>query len=400
VTAAIGAASIAVLLAMRRYGYFLVLRLVRRVSRQHPITRTGPVVVTVAAIAFVSAFALDARYGVSVVGAVPAGLPGFTAPPLSLALWIDLLPNAALIALVAFVESYSIGTSLAGRKHRRIDTNQELVALGVANLGAGFTGAYPVAGSFSRSSVNVAAGARTPASALFSALVIAAVLAFLTPWFAKLPHAALAAIIVVSVIDLFDLAPVARDWRFYRYDAYAHVVTLAGVVLLGVEEGLVAGILVSVGLFVRRSSRPHMAVVGRVGDTATFRNRKNYPVTTYPGIVAVRIDENLYFANANHVENRILKILERAGATQHLVLVCSAINFVDSSGLDLLIRLNRKLERDGIRLHLADVKVPVLEQLRAARLPEALSGEIHFTTDEAMRKLAAGLESPSALESH
>jgi SulP family sulfate permease len=390
VTAAIGVGSMGVLWIMRRYGYLLVVRVLRRVGRQHPITRTGPVVVMVLSTIVVALLALDERFAVDVVGALPTGLPGITLPAASWSLWMDLLPNAALIALVTFVESYSIGTAFAGRRHRRIDTDQELVALSVANVGAGLTGAFPVAGSFSRSSVNVSAGARTPASVLVAAVIVVFALFFLTPWLDRLPQAALAAIIIVSVLDLFDTAPIVRDWHFYRYDAYVHVVTFVGVLLVGVEAGLVAGILLSVGLFVRRSSRPHLAVLGRVGDTATFRNRRNHAVTTYPAILLVRIDENLYFANASHVENRLLEILDRAPDTRHLVLVCSSINFLDSSGLEVLMRLNRKLEREGIRVHLADVKAPVLAQLRMSGLPDELSGAIHFTTDEAVRSLAAG----------
>ena len=175
-----------------------------------------------------SLFSLDEGYGVTTVGAVPAGLPVLSIPPFNFAMWMDLAPAAAMIAMVAFVESFSIGTTLAARKRRRINANQELIALGAANIGAAFTGAYPVAGSFSRSSVNFSSGARTPVSSMICALVIIITLLWLTPLFAPLPHAALAAIIMASVATLIDFSSAVRAWSFYRHDAITHLVTLGG----------------------------------------------------------------------------------------------------------------------------------------------------------------------------
>ncbi len=384
----IGVGSFAVIWLTRRFAFYLVLPFLRRVGRQHPITRTGPIWVAIGSIAAVTVLALDTTFGVATVGFVPAGLPVLTIPPFDYALWLDLLPNSALIALVAYVESFTIGTTLAGRKHRRINSNQELIALGAANIGAAFTGAYPVAGSFSRSTVNVAAGARTPVSSLFCAAVILIALLWLTPYFAALPHAALAVIIISSLADIIDFSPIRRHWRFYHHDTYTHLVTLVTVLLFGVEIGLLVGILVAVALFVRRSSKPNLAVVGRVGTSSHFRNRDSYEVTTHPRVVAIRVDENLYFANANDVENRLTKLLLREPEAKHLVLVCSAVNFIDTSGLDMLERLNRNLSRAGVRLHLADLKDPLTAQLRASTFLDELTGSVFFTTDQAMRDLA------------
>jgi SulP family sulfate permease len=213
-------------------------------------------------------------------------------------------------------------------------------------------------------------------------------LIWLTPYFETLPHAALAAIIIMSVADIIDFKPIYTHWKFYHHDSYTHVVTLASVLLFGVEIGLLVGILVAVALFVRRSSKPHLAVLGRVGESTHFRSRRRHEVTTCPHVVAVRVDENLYFANANDVENRLLKILLREEDVRHMLLVCSAVNFIDTSGLDMLLRLNRNLERMGIRLHLSDVKETVMDQLRASYLINALTGNVFFTTDQAIRDLA------------
>ena len=342
-------------------------------------------VVAIAATIFVAALNLP----VSTVGFVPGGLPELTLPPLDLALWLKLAPAAFMIALVAFVESYSIGATLASRQRTRVDAPQELLALGAANLGAAVTGAYPVAGSFTRSSVNHAAGARTQVSTLVCAVAIVVTLLWLTPLFADLPHATLAAIVMASVVGLIDFSMLREHWRFYRADVLVHMLTLSGVLLLGVEGGLLLGAGAAVALFLRQSSRPHIAVLGRLGDSAHFRNVDRYDTQTFPHAAAIRVDENLYFANAHEVEDRVLEIVNHNGATRHLVLVCSAINFIDTTGLEMLHRLNHTLTARGVALHLSDVKGPVRDQLATTGLTAELSGEVYLTTDEAMRAVNA-----------
>ena len=383
VVLAIGCTSIVVLWLVQRYGFFLVLPFLRRVGRNHPITRTGPMLVAIAAIAAVAAFGLDQRYAVATVGPIDGGLPALAWPPFDLALWLDLMPASAMIALVAYVQSFSIGTQLAQRKRKRLNPNQELIALGAADFGAAFTGGMPVAGSLSRST----GGGRTPLTGVFCALFVLVTVLWLTPYFAALPHAALAAIIIMSVSDFIDFSPVYRYWKFYRHDSITHIVSLLGVLLFGVERGLLIGILVAVALFVRRSSRPHIAIVGRVGDSAHFRSELRYQVATHPHVMAVRIDENLYFANASLVETRLLRLVSRNPKIRHLLLVCSSINFIDTSGLEMLERIDRALIRSDVKLHLSEVKGPVMDQLNASDLPRELSGQIFFTTDEAMREL-------------
>ena len=337
--------------------------------------------VAIAATVYVAAFGVD----VATVGFVPAGLPGLTLPPLDLELWVNLAPAAAMIALVAFVESYSIGATLAARRRERIDAPQELLALGAANLGAAVTGAYPVAGSFTRSSVNHAAGARTQVSTLVCAVAIVVTLLWLTPLFADLPHATLAAIVIVSVAGLVDFSMLGEHWRFYRADAVVHFLTLAGVLLLGVAGGLLLGAGAAVALFLRQSSRPHIAVLGRLGDSTHFRNVARFDTETSPQAAAVRVDENLYFANAHEVEDRIVGIVDGSEEIRHLVLVCSAVNFIDTTGLETLRRVNHTLEARDVVLHLSDVKGPVATQIEATSLAEELTGRMFLTTDEAMR---------------
>ena len=358
------------------------------------ILRTGPIFVAAGSILLV----LVAGFETPSVGYIPAGLPSIKAPPFDLDLWIDLAPSAALIAIVAYVESFSVGSTLASRQRKRVNSHQELIALGAANLGAAFTGAYPVAGSFSRSSVNYAAGGRTPVSSIASALVILISLLWFTPLFQILPHAVLAAIIIVSVVGLVEFKDLKTHWRFYRLDVVTHVVTLASVLAFGVETGLLTGVCVSILLFIRRSSRPQITIVGRLGDSTHFRNIERYDAETWPKVVALRIDESLYFANANRVEDRVLKIVETHHEAQHILLVCSSINFIDTSGLEMLRRINESLRSVSIKLHLSEIKGPLSDRLADTAFAQELSGQIFFTTDEAMQILdqdtAGAIENP------
>ena len=396
---ALGVGSLLLMAAVRRWGPALVRTGVEAGGDgdvRHALGRTGPVLATVLGTAVVAGLGLD----VGVVGSVPAGLPELTVPLMDARLWWDLAPNAVLIALVAFVESYSIGKTLASRQRRRIDSHQELLALGAANIGASLSGAYPVAGSFSRSSVNYASGARTPASALVCAVVIVLTLLWLTPLFANLPHAVLAAVVIVAVYELADFRSVIRDWRFYRGDVLTHFATFAGVLVAGVEAGLLIGVGISVVLFMRGSARPHIAVVGRLGDTPHFRNVKRYEVRTWPHLVAARVDESFYFANADTLESRLAELVDNpeggdpdGGQTvEHLLIIMSAVNFIDTTGLEMLQRLTHRLARRGVAIHLCEIKGPVRDQLEHVAVDEWLTGRVFQTTDDAFNALteAAG----------
>lgn len=354
----------------------------------HITTRLGPLVVLLLMAVLVWLFDLHSRFGLATVGEVPWGLPTLSAPSFDLAVWTDLLDSAAMIAVVAYVESYSIATGIAAREQTRINANQELIALGFSNLAAAFTAAYPVAGSFSRTSVNYDAGARTPLSSIVCGVVILAALLVLTPLFAYLPAPALAAIVVLSVIRLIDLRSIGRHWRIYREDAITSTLTMVTVLTLGVETGLLTGVGLSIAFFIRSSSRPEVNVIGRVGDSEHFRSEKRYEVTIVPHVVCVRVDENIYFANSNQIESKLMKIVHRRPDTRHLLLAFSSVNRLDVTGLEMLFRLNRNLDTRGITLSLAEVKGPVMEQLEATNLKDVLSGSVFLSTDVGMRALA------------
>jgi len=357
------------------------------IEPNHLVTRLGPLVVLMLVAILVWIFDLHETFGLATVGHVPYGLPELSAPPFDPALWMHLLSSAALIAVVAYVESYSIATGVAAREQTRINSNQELIALGFANLGAAFTAAYPVAGSFSRTSVNYDAGARTPLSSVVCGVVILASLLVLTPLFAYLPAPALAAIVVLSVLRLIDLRSIGRHWRIYREDAVTSVLTMVTVLTFGVETGLLTGVALSIAFFIRSSSRPEVNVLGRVGDSEHFRSEKRFEVKLVPHVVCVRVDENIYFANANQIESKLMKIVHRRPDTRHLLLVLSAVNRLDVTGLETLFRLNRNLDTRGITLSLAEVKGPVMEQFEATNLKDVLTGSVFLSTDVGMRAL-------------
>jgi SulP family sulfate permease len=355
--------------------------------------RAGPLVVVALATIVVIILDLDHRHGVVTVGPIPAGLPNPDLGFLRLGSWLELLPSAALVALVNYVSGISIAKILANRRRQRINANEELAALGAANVVAAFTGGMPVAGSFSRTMVSFVAGARTQLSGIVASAAIWLTLLFFAPWFARLPNAALAAIIVVAVIPLIDISAIRTLWRYQASDAAVLLLTLASVLLLGMEAGLVTGLLVSLMAYIWRTSRPHMAVVGRIRGTEHFRNVLRYNVETWPTLALIRVDESLTFANIGVVEDFVMAHLAKHREIRHLVLVCSAVNHIDSSALEALERLVAGLHEAGVSVHLAEVKGPVLDALDRAGLPERMApGRVFFRTSEAV---AALTESPA-----
>jgi len=389
-TMAYGGVSLVLLLMLPRLLPKLLREFGFKISDNHALTRLGPMLVAVLAVV-IATWTGNASL-MATVGEVPSGMPDIRPPPFEPELWINLLPSSAIIAVVAYIESYSIGATLAARKQTRVNSHQELIAIGAANIGAAFTGAYPVAGSFSRSSVNYYSGARTPVSSLICALLIVLVLLFFTSLFANLPHAVLASIVMVSVVGLMDLKSSRKHWSIHRHDTLTEYATLILVLLMGVEIGLIAGVALSIAFFIRTSSRPNITQVGRLANTEHFRSIKRYDVETLPHVLALRVDENIYFANASQIEDKFLKRAQRRTGTRHLLVVCSSVNMLDATGLQMLHRLNTNLARSGITLNLCDVKGTIMPQLEAAGLPDELSGQIFFTADRAMKHFAKELQ--------
>jgi sulfate permease, SulP family len=345
----------------------------------------------VVAVTTLAAWAFDlAGLGVAVVGQVPQGLPGFELPAFDAALVTQLIVPAALIALVGTAESFSVAQTMAARRRQSIDPDRELVALGLANLGAGVTQAMPVSGGLSRSMVNFEAGARTPAAGAMTALIVGVALVSLTPLLHHLPQATLAAFIVLAVLGLIDLRALPRTWQLNRADGAAMAVTILATLLIGVEQGLAAGVGLSLALHLYRSARPHVAEVGQVPGTTHFRNIRRFEVVTAPDVLTLRVDESLYFPNARWLETLVqARVAERPGL-RHLVLMFSAVNDIDGSAIESLELIADKLTAAGVALHLSEVKGPVMDKLARSHLTERLAG-VHLTQFDAMAALAPAL---------
>lgn len=347
-------------------------------------TRAGPIAAVLVTTLAVSWLGLG---GVRTVGDIPKGLPPLTLPPFDAPLWLDLLPAAILISLVGFVESVSVAQTLAARKRQRIDPNQELVGLGAANVAAAFSGGYPVTGGFARSVVNFDAGAETPMAGVLTAVGIAITAAFLTPLFVNLPTATLAATIIVAVLALVDLGAIRRTLVYSKSDFAAMAATILVVLGVGIEAGIVTGIAVSILLYLWRTSRPHMAIVGQVPGTEHFRNVLRHEVITSERVLTVRIDESLYFANTRYLEDRIYDLVAARPALEHVVLMCPAVNFIDASALESLEAIVERLEAAGVTFHLSEVKGPVMDRLQRSSFLSHLTGEVFLSQYHAMARL-------------
>jgi SulP family sulfate permease len=394
VTVVIGLSSLLFLWVARRWlaGVLTAFGLARK--QADLLARLAPMMAVIVSTLVVWLLQLDSRAGVAIVGAVPSGLPALQWPGFDVSMLGTLLLPALLLTLVGFVESVSVAQSLALKRRERIVPNRELLGLGAANLASALSGAYPVTGGFARSVVNFAAGAVTPMAGVISAVLMAVVVMGFTGLFYYLPHAVLAATIIVAVTSLIDLDTLKEAWAYDRADALALIATALGVLLLGVEAGILLGVGLSLGVLVWRSSRPHVAVVGRIPDTEHFRNVQRHAVKTLPGLLAVRIDENLFFGNAAMVESVLESHLATDPSIKRLVLSFAGVNQVDSTALGVLTQFEQTLAARGIQLHLAEVKGPVMDRLRHTELGRHLKDRIHLSLHEAFVSAANQLAAP------
>ncbi|GER01746.1 hypothetical protein JCM17845_23690 [Iodidimonas gelatinilytica] len=294
---------------------------------------------------------------------------------------------ALLISIIGFVESISVAQTLAAKKRQRIDPDQELIGLGAANIGAAFTGGYPVTGGFARSVVNYDAGAKTPAAGAFTAIGLAIAALALTPLIYFLPTATLAATIIVAVMSLVDFKILQTAWTYSRADFAAVSATILVTLVIGVEAGVSAGVMLSILLYLWRSSRPHIAEVGLVPGTQHFRNILRHKVETTPSVLTLRIDESLWFANARYLEDYLLNRLAGDLDIRHVVLMCSAVNEVDLSAVESLEAINQRLKDQTITLHLSEVKGPVEDRLKRSSFLNHLTGSIYLSQYDAWKAL-------------
>lgn len=388
-TVALAVAAVVLLMAARRaLAPALVQWGVARAAADMAV-RLVPLAVVLLATAAVVVWRLDVRHGVVVVGAVQQGLPelGLVLPGVdTLALLV--LP-AFVLAFIGTVQNIAMAQALAIKRRERVNPNQELVGLGLSNVVASVAGGMPVGGGLSRTAINVAAGAQTPLASVVAAFAMLVLVWVGTAGFARIPLPVLAATIVVAALQMVDVAEFRRAWAYDRADALAWAGTALGVLVLGLQGGIVLGIALSLATLLYRASTPHIAVVGRVAGTEHFRNVERHGVETLPGVLFLRIDESIFFGNLRAIEARLMAELAKLSQPHAVVLIMSAVNRVDLTGLEALTDLQRDLSARGVALHLAEVKGPVQDRMQGTAFLTALQGRIHLSTNGAFQVLGA-----------
>ncbi len=383
----IGVAAIVILWAIKKYFAYALIKLHVKSRTAKLIGRMAPIVIVAIFIGISAAFNLTDRYDVRVVGTIPAGLPPFNFPMLTLPKFEALLIPAIVIAIVAFVDSTSTAQELAARARGRIDSNKELLGLGASNIVAGLSGGYPINGSMSRSAVNFSAGGQTQVVGLLVAAFMALTAVFLTPVLKALPLAVLAALIIVACFGLLDFKSLWRTWIYSRADGITALATFFAVLLLGVQWGVLAGVVLAMALHISSTLQPHMPLVGRFPGTEHYRDADRFNVETNDIVKTLRIDESLYYANARYLEDKVARVVADSPEMTDLVLMCTAVNRIDASALSSLEEINKRLRSASINLHFSDMQSRVKERLFRSNFLDRLSGQIFLSQHEAMEEL-------------
>jgi len=334
--------------------------------------------------------ALDwSQAGVSVIGAIPEGLPVFTMPYLpDFHDVLVLLPSAGLMALIVFVSSSSVASTYARLRNEPFDANRELTGLGLANIAGGLFQSFAVAGGFSRTAINVDSGARTPLASLVTVLVMIGALIAFGQLLAPLPYALLGATIMASIIGLIDIATLRSAWQRDRLDAASFLAAFIGVLAFGLNTGLVIGLMVSFASLIWQSSHPHVAIVGELSDTGHFRNINRHNVRTFEHMILLRIDESLFFGNSESVHRHIVDAMHAYPKATEIVLIMAAVNHIDLTAQEMLIKLNQELIAQDKRLHFSFIKGPVMDVIGDTPIITELSGHVYLSTVDAVHTLS------------
>ncbi len=354
------------------------------------ISKCAPLLTIIITTYLVRSYHLTDGQDVAIVGEIQSGLPAINFAFIDNAIqWKALLPSATFIAIIAYVESVAIAKVTAHLRNQKINPNQELIALGAANLATAFSGGMSVAGGFSRTMVNFSAGARTQMAMLIAVVLLSIAVVFFTEQFTYIPKAALAAVILIAIFPLIKLREIISTWKYDQGDGVAELITLLGVLALGIEEGIALGVIITILSYLRRTSRPHIAVVGRIEETTYFRNINRHQVETWNTLKLIRIDENISFANVSYIMDFIENETVNNVESKHIVLIFSSVSYIDSTAFEALESLINTLQSKNILLHLAEVKGPVLDKLKQTNfLKHLYPGEVFFQTNEAVKKLS------------
>ena len=353
------------------------------------ISKCAPLLAVIITTFLVRFYQLSEDQHVTIVGEIQSGLPEISFAFINnTAQWKALLPSASFIAIIAYVESVAIAKVTANLRNQKINPNQELIALGAANLATAFSGGMSVAGGFSRTMVNFSAGARTQMAMIIAVVLLSIAVIFFTEQFTFIPKAALAAVIFIAILPLVKLRGIITTWKYDKSDGIAEVITLLGVLAFGIEEGIALGVIITILSYLRRTSRPHIAIVGQIKDTEHFRNIKRHQVETWKNLLLIRIDENISFANVSYIIDFIEDESTNNPELKHVVLIFSSVSYIDTTAFEALENLIIALKNKNTLLHLAEVKGPVMDKLKQTSFLDHLSpGEVFFQTIDAVEKL-------------
>ncbi len=346
-------------------------------------------IVVAASILVVWGFGLSEQ-GVKIVGTVPEGLPSLTLPTIDFAVMQQLWPIALTISLVGFMESIAVAKKYAGQYRYEVSADKELVGLGLANVAGAFTQSYPVTGGFSRTAVNAQAGAKTGLAAVVTAVVIGLTLLFLTPLFYYLPQAVLASIIMTAVFGLIDVHEVKHLWKVKKTDLAMLAITFFSTLTLGIEQGILVGVGASLLVLVYNTTRPHVALLGRLPGTDIYRNVDRFPeAKPTDGVLAIRMDSQFYFGNVNFIKETLDALEARnRGPLRAVLLDASGVNKIDASAEVALREITEDYKRRGVRFILANVKGPVRDVLERSGYYDVLGRENCFhRVEDAMQAL-------------
>ena len=341
------------------------------------------------AIAIVLSMSLHwTTHGVATIGTIPQGLPTFTLPYVpDFHEALNLLPSAGLMALIIFVSSSSVASNYARLRGETFDANRELTGLGLANMAGGFFQSFTVAGGFSRTAMNADSGAKTPVASLVTILIMIAALIAFGNLLAPLPYALLGATIMASIVGLIDMATLKSAWQRDRLDAASFLAAFIGVLIFGLNTGLVIGLMVSFASLIWQSSKPHVAVVGQLAGTGHFRNINRHDVVTFSNLLMLRIDESLFFGNSESVHRRVIQATRQYPEAHEIILIMSAVNHIDLTGQEMLISLNQELLNQNKHLSFSFIKGPVMDIIEHTPVITHLSGQVYLSTMDAVNAL-------------
>ena len=326
--------------------------------------------------------------GVATIGSIPQGLPTFTLPYVpDFDEALNLLPSAGLMALIIFVSSSSVASNYARLRGETFNANSELTGLGFANMAGGFFQSFTIAGGFSRTAINADSGAKTPVASLVTVLVMIAALIAFGNVLAPLPYALLGATIMASIIGLIDMATLKSAWQRDRLDAASFLAAFIGVLIFGLNTGLVIGLMVSFASLIWQSSKPHVAVVGQLAGTGHFRNINRHDVVTFSNLLMLRIDESLFFGNSESVHRRVIQATQQYPEAHEVILIMSAVNHIDLTGQEMLISLNQELLNQNKHLNFSFIKGPVMDIIEHTPVITTLSGQVYLSTMDAVNAL-------------